>query len=90
VGGAARIHAGIVQHQIADIDQVAVEDELQWEERMGFEEFTYGYALTVHKSQGSQWDNVIVFDESFAFKEDRAKHLYTAVTRAAESVKVFV
>ena len=27
VGGMAHVHAGIVQHQVADIDQVAVEDE---------------------------------------------------------------
>jgi len=44
----------------------------------------------VHKSQGSQWDNVVVFDESRTFREDAAKHLYTAVTRAAEKVTVVV
>jgi hypothetical protein len=27
VGGVAHVHAGIVQHQIADIDELAVEDE---------------------------------------------------------------
>jgi len=30
---------------------------------------TYGYVLTVHKSQGSQWNDVVLFDESFAFQE---------------------
>ena len=34
------------------------------------DEFDYGYALTVHKAQGSQWDNVMLFDESFAFREN--------------------
>lgn len=52
------------------------------------EEFTYGYALTAHKSQGSQWDNVIIIDESQAFRENRINHLYTAITRAAERVTV--
>lgn len=66
------------------------EKELDWRMRKDFEEFTYGYALTVHKSQGSQWDNVLVFDESAVFREDRAKHLYTAITRAAERVTVIV
>lgn len=66
------------------------EKELDWRVRKEFEEFTYGYALTVHKSQGSQWDNVLVFDESAVFREDRAKHLYTAITRAAERVTVIV
>ena len=40
------------------------------------------YALTVHKSQGSQWDDVVLFDESFAFQESRARWLYTGITRA--------
>ena len=52
--------------------------------RRGADEFDYGYALTVHKAQGSQWDNVVLFDESFAFREHRARWLYTGVTRAAE------
>ena len=49
---------------------------------------TYGYALTVHKSQGSQWERVMVFDESALFREHRDRHLYTAITRAAKSVTV--
>lgn len=53
-----------------------------------FDQFTYGYVLTVHKAQGSQWDNVLVLDESRAFRDFRKNHLYTAITRAAESVKV--
>lgn len=52
------------------------------------ESFCYGYVLTVHKSQGSQWPNVLVIDESGAFKEDAKKHLYTAITRAMTSVIV--
>jgi len=48
--------------------------------------FDYGYALTAHKSQGSQWPRVCVFDEGWIFKSDRWKWLYTAVTRASDSV----
>lgn len=66
------------------------EKDLHWKERRDWDEFTYGWALTVHKSQGSQFDNVLVFDESRTFREDAAKHLYTAVTRAAERVTVVV
>lgn len=51
-------------------------------------EFDYGYALTVHKAQGSQWDDVLVFDESWAFRADRWKWLYTGITRAAQRVTV--
>lgn len=51
------------------------------------EEFTYGYAITVHKAQGSQWDNVLVIEENFPFsKEEHARWLYTAVTRAAQKM----
>lgn len=44
----------------------------------------FGWVITCHKSQGSQWDEVIVHDESGVFREDCDKWLYTAVTRAAE------
>lgn len=49
-------------------------------------EFDYGYALTVHKSQGSEWDHVVVLDEWHG--SDRERWLYTALTRAAERVTV--
>lgn len=43
----------------------------------------FAWAITCHKSQGSQWDEVIVHDESAVFREDADKWLYTAVTRTA-------
>ena len=52
------------------------------------DEFDYGYALTVHKAQGSQWDDVMLFDESHAFREHRARWLYTGLTRAARRLTV--
>ena len=61
---------------------------LPWKLKRFFDEFTYSYAITCHKSQGSQWDRVMVFDESSVFAENAAKWLYTAITRAAESVVV--
>ncbi|MBY0420828.1 MAG: ATP-dependent RecD-like DNA helicase [Parvularculaceae bacterium] len=59
-------------------------ESVPFPERRGADEFDFGYALTVHKAQGSQWNDVVLFDESFAFREHRARWLYTAVTRAAE------
>ena len=38
----------------------------------------------------SQWDKVVLFDESFAFREHRARWLYTAVTRAAKALTVVI
>ncbi len=66
------------------------EQSLDWREKRGTEEFSFGWAITCHKSQGSQWDNPIVFDESGAFREARRNWLYTAVTRAAEKVTVII
>ncbi len=48
--------------------------------------FEYGYCISCHKAQGSEFDNAVVFDESFVFKEDSARWLYTAITRAKKKL----
>jgi exodeoxyribonuclease-5 len=63
-------------------------ESLEWALRKRHDEFDYGYVLTVHKSQGSQWDDVVLFDESFAFPEHRARWLYTGITRAAKRLTI--
>src|SRR5512133_3860508 len=65
-------------------------ETVPWEQRKPYDEFDYGYVLTVHKSQGSQWDDVVLFDESFAFQDSRARWLYTGITRAAKRLSVVV
>jgi exodeoxyribonuclease V len=50
--------------------------------------FDFGYAITAHKAQGSEFDAVLVFDESAVFREYSRNWLYTAITRAAERVTV--
>ncbi|HEV7252314.1 MAG TPA: ATP-dependent RecD-like DNA helicase [Mesorhizobium sp.] len=62
--------------------------EIPWAQKRRFDDFDFGYALTVHKAQGSQWNEVMLFDESYAFKETRARWLYTAITRAAQKLTV--
>lgn len=64
--------------------------DLDWKIKRKSDQFTYGQVLTCHKSQGSQWNHVLVFDESSAFRDDASKWLYTAVTRAAERVTVII
>jgi exodeoxyribonuclease-5 len=50
-------------------------------------EFNYGYAITTHRAQGSQWDKVLVIEESFPYdKEEHRRWLYTAVTRATKKL----
>lgn len=64
------------------------DEKLAWWERKEAQEFDYGYAMTVHKGQGSQFNNVFMFDESGAFREHRARWLYTGITRAAEKITI--
>ncbi len=58
---------------------------------MGGDLFDFGYALTVHKAQGSQAKRVILFEERFKKMDDDQwrRWLYTAVTRAEEELYIF-
>ena len=50
--------------------------------------FDYAYAISCHASQGSEFDSVVVIDESDVFRSNAAKWLYTAVTRAKKRLIV--
>lgn len=52
--------------------------------------FDYGYAMSVHKSQGSEWNKVIVFEQRSSHWDDEfyARWLYTAITRSSK--KLFI
>lgn len=53
------------------------------------DQFTYGYAITGWKAQGSEWDNVLVIEEGFPFdKEEHKQFLYTCATRAAKKLVI--
>lgn len=67
---------------------LGTDEQLDWRRKKDSEEFTFGQVLTVHKAQGSQWDNVVLIDESSTFRENEHRHLYTGETRAAESLTV--
>lgn len=78
--------------EVAALEQhfLGREDELKkqyWLKSEG-QELGFGNALTVHKSQGSQWSSVGIFDESWCFRDQKHRWLYTAITRAAENVTV--
>lgn len=47
--------------------------------------FDYAYCITCHKSQGSEFDKVLVFDE-YMKGTDHARWLYTAATRAKKKL----
>ncbi|AMR10743.1 ATP-dependent DNA helicase [Bacillus paralicheniformis] len=63
--------------------------KLQPHEHKIYNSFDYGYVITCHKSQGSQWEKVVVIDEVL----DRNMHhrwLYTAITRSTEKLVLVV
>jgi exodeoxyribonuclease-5 len=67
-------------------------DDQHWdyEARLRADEFDFAYALTVHKAQGSEWDRVLLLDESHCWKQDgtAANWLYTGITRASQQLTV--
>ncbi len=52
--------------------------------------FDYGNCISVHKSQGSEWDKVVLFEQRTKRWEDPfyTKWLYTAITRARKKLLV--
>ena len=50
-------------------------------------EFNFGYAITGHKAQGSEWGKVLVVEENFPFdKTEHRRWLYTCCTRPSEKL----
>ncbi len=49
--------------------------------------FEFAYAVTCHKAQGSEYDTVVVLDESRLFSDGR-EWLYTAITRAKKNLVI--
>ena len=57
-------------------------------QKNGAESVDFGWVITGHKSQGSQWDEVVVHDQSGCFREEADNWLYTCITRAAERLTI--
>lgn len=52
--------------------------------------FDTAYCISCHKSQGAEWDNVVVFDESHVFGNEWRRWLYTAITRAKKKLVIII
>lgn len=50
------------------------------------EKFEFGYAITTHLSQGSEWNNVVIYEEMLGGYEKHKKWLYTAITRSSKNL----
>lgn len=70
-----------------DTPSVPIEKNSKGKNKLEY--FTYGYAITTWKAQGSQWDKVLIIEEGFPFDKDlHQRVLYTAITRAAKKVVI--
>ncbi len=58
-----------------------------YQDDLRIDSFDYGYAITCHKSQGSEWDRVMVVDQAFG---EKSRWRYTALTRAKDFCAVSV
>lgn len=52
----------------------------------------FAYAITVHSSQGSQWEKVLFLDESYIMRDEfsRRSFEYTGITRARSSIIIAI
>nr|DAU51496.1 MAG TPA: exodeoxyribonuclease V [Caudoviricetes sp.] len=51
-------------------------------------EFAFGYVITCHKAEGSEFNRVVVFEEWLGDYESHKRWLYTAATRASEQLVI--
>ncbi len=82
-------------HGLISVEQFNADSALNFTDKrskiMKGDLFDFGYALTVHKAQGSQAKKVVLFEERFPkmTDDDWKRWLYTAVTRAEEELYIF-
>lgn len=58
-----------------------------WKIKKSLVEATFGWAITCHKAQGSQWENIVVWDDGLGKTDlDRRRWFYTAITRAEKGL----
>ena len=84
-GMARNIYNGIVAEMGGDPDRVALARELRDNPYWNALVVKYAYAVTCHKAQGGQWQNVFVdlgYIPEDSEMTDLYRWLYTAVTRA--------
>ena len=63
-----------------------IHDKMDAVDDVAINHFEFAYAISCHKSQGSEWDNIVIFDESKIFRDNSKKWLYTAITRARKKI----
>jgi exodeoxyribonuclease-5 len=77
---------GVVRTVVLDTSSFLREGKGEERELPGSVQCDFGYALTCHKSQGSEWDNVCVYDDTWSDMKDHQRWCYTAATRAKKGL----
>ena len=76
---AAAMYAEVMQK-----NPVFRESKMPWDDKfIGAMRLRHGYGMTCHKSQGSEWNHVMLHNW---FKPDDNRWLYTAITRAKKEL----
>lgn len=83
------LHSGMVREVRAHLK--SFKGSVDWrlaESNPNLHFFDYGYALTVHKAQGSEWDAILLMNRRMSQQspEEYKRWLYTAVTRASKKL----
>lgn len=95
VGGP--LYQAVISHSATDRDFNGVIDARQFSTNgdirgSRYETWNYGYCLTCHEAQGSEFESVVVFEPTDYFREaekyDYRRWLYTAITRAKSQLIV--
>lgn len=63
-----------------------VRKEYSFNKNRELQRFEYGYAITTHLSQGSEWSRVLYMDEYMHDEETMRRLRYTAITRARDMI----
>lgn len=75
-------------HMTCFVQDIKNREEIPLQVRSDSALMTWGYAITVHKAQGSEWNSVLLFDDGHIFREDVRKWRYTGATRAAKKLYI--
>lgn len=90
--GNARTHvayAGLFEElQYRKRNKTSAPKEFAYRSRQNNLNIDWGWAITCHKSQGSQFDSVVLHDESKVFRDEAHRWLYTGITRAAKELVI--
>lgn len=83
-----RLAASAWKHGFTGAGGLEKLDSMSLKDRKEHAIFWHGASITCHSAQGSEYDRVLVVDESFVFRGNASKWLYTGISRAKESVTV--